>query len=99
MPADFEKFHRRFLAYGFGTHVVYFVVKSMTNTFCMGSRLTYEILSREEGSGISVDHPKNPATIMENVSQSFLTTFANCVEYNALTNIGLCLFQVSSLVD
>lgn len=59
----------------------------------MGTRLSYEILSREEGSGIPVDHPKNPARILNNLSNGFFRTFKNILEFNALTNMGLCLFQ------
>jgi hypothetical protein len=58
----------------------------------MGTRLSYEILSREEGSGIPVDHPKNPARILNNLSNGFFRTYKNCLEFNALTNMGLCLF-------
>jgi len=68
-------------------------MKSMTNIFTMGSRMTYEVLAKETSSGIPIDHPKNPARIMENISNSFMRSFLNCVEFNALTNMGLCLFQ------
>lgn len=66
----------------------------MTNSFVMGSKMAYEIVGREGGSAIPPDHPKNPATILSNIGEGFLRTFQNCVEYNALTNMGLCLFQV-----
>ena len=95
--SGFEKFHRRFLSFGFGSVFAYFLVKSMANIFCMGSRLTYEVLNREEGSGIPVDHPKNPATIINNISLAFFRSFQNCLEFNSLTNMGLCLFQVNPL--
>ena len=44
---EFEKFHRRFLSYGLGCNVTYFIVKSICNVFSMGSHLTYEIMSRQ----------------------------------------------------
>jgi hypothetical protein len=43
---DFEKFHRRFLAFGFGANFTYFVIKSLCNLNCMGTRMTYEISAR-----------------------------------------------------
>lgn len=55
--------------------------------------MSYEVLNREQGSGIPVDHPKNPAVILNNISLGFLRTIENCMEFNALTNMGLCLFQ------
>lgn len=81
------------MAYGLGCIFIFFIIKSQSNIFSMGTRLGYEILSREEGSGIPVDHPKNPARILHNMSNSFMKTFRNCLEYNSLTNMGLCLFQ------
>jgi len=51
------------------------------------------VLNREQGSGIPVDHPKNPAVILNNISLGYLRTIENCLEFNALTNMGLCLFQ------
>lgn len=30
---DFEKFHRRFLAYGLGSITAYFIIKSLGNMF------------------------------------------------------------------
>ena len=65
----------------------------MANIWCMGPRMSYEVLNRESGSGIPVDHPKNPAVILNNISLGFFRTFENCLEFNALTNMGLCLFQ------
>ena len=93
--SDFERFHRRFLAFGFGSNFIYFMVKSMANIFCMGSQMTAEIISREESSGIPIDHPKNPASIVSNLSQAFFRSYQNFLEFNSLTNMGLCLFQVS----
>jgi hypothetical protein len=90
---DFEKFHRRFLAYGFGSNFTYFVVKSLCNLNCMGTLMTYEIMGRQI-NGMRVDHPKNPARILNNLSEGFFRTLHNIMEYNALTNMGLCLFQV-----
>jgi len=55
--------------------------------------MTFEILSKQEGSGIPEDHPKNPAKILNNISEGFLRTLQNCMEFNSLTNMGLCLFQ------
>lgn len=57
--------------------------------------MTNEVITKEESSGIPIDHPKNPATILSNISQGFLRSYQNCMEFNALTNMGLCLFQVS----
>lgn len=94
-PEDFEKFHRKFLALGFGANFIFFIVKSISNSFIMGSKITYEVISKEGSSGIPVDHPKNPATILANMGEGFLRTYQNCIEYNALTNMGLCLFQVN----
>lgn len=65
----------------------------MANIFCMGTRMTVEILARVEGSGIPEDHPKNPGKMMSNISEGFFRTLQNCMEFNALTNMGLCLFQ------
>ena len=31
---QFERFHRRFLAFGFGSVFAYFVIKSITHLFC-----------------------------------------------------------------
>lgn len=90
---DFERFHRRFLAYGFGSVFAYFIIKSLANLFCQGSLMVTEILARQAGEGIEEDHPMNPATMMLNVSESFLRIFQYCLEYNALTNMGLCIFQ------
>lgn len=59
----------------------------------MSSKITYEVISRENSSGIPIDHPKNPATILASIGEGFLKVFQNCIEYNALTNMGLCLFQ------
>lgn len=90
---DFERFHRRFLAYGFGSVFAYFIIKSLTNLFCQGSLMVCEILARQSTDGIEEDHPMNPAMIMYNLSESFLRIFQYCIEYNALTNMGLCIFQ------
>jgi hypothetical protein len=89
---DYEKFHRRFLAYGFGSIVVYFVIKSLTNVFSSGSKMVYECLENKtvESEHIPPDHPRNPGKIMSNVSDSFLKTFEICTEHNALTNMGIC---------
>lgn len=43
---DFERFHRRFLAYGLGSNIAFFLVKTVCNVFSMGSKLTYEIMAR-----------------------------------------------------
>lgn len=85
--------HRRFICFGLGSVTIYFMVKSFTNIWCIGTRMSYEVLNREQGSGIPVDHPKNPAVILNNISLGFLRTIENCMEFNALTNMGLCLFQ------
>ena len=79
MPSDtkyrgYEKFHRRFLAFGLGSNFTYFVVKSLCNGFSMGTRMTYEILGRNKVLGIPADHPKNPARIINNLSESFFRT-------------------------
>ena len=87
----FEYFHRKFLCYGLGSVFSYFVGKSMSHLFCQGSRMVYEILHRDKG--IPNDHPRNPARIINNISESFWRTTQNTMEYNALTNMGLCLFQ------
>ncbi len=87
----FEYFHRKFLCYGLGSVFSFFVGKSMSHLFCQGSRIVYEILHRDKG--IPSDHPRNPARIINNISESFWRTTQNMMEYNALTNMGLCLFQ------
>ena len=43
---DFERFHRRFLAYGFGSVFAYFIIKSLANLFCQSSLMVCEILAR-----------------------------------------------------
>lgn len=43
---NFERFHRRFLAYGFGSIVAYFIIKSLCNMFIQGSSMVCEILAR-----------------------------------------------------
>lgn len=91
---DFEKFHRRFLAFGFGANFTYFVIKSLCNLNCMGTRMTYEISARQL-KGMPASHPKNPARILNNMSEGWFRTFHNLMEFNAITNMGLCLFQVS----
>lgn len=92
-PIQFERFHRRFLAFGFGSTFAYFIIKSLTNLFCQGTLMVCEILARQSSEGIEEDHPKNPAKILNNLSESFLRIFQYCLEYNALTNMGLCIFQ------
>lgn len=89
--AYFEYFHRKFLSYGLGTVFSYFVTRSMSHLFCQGSRMVYEILHRDKG--IPNDHPRNPARIVSNISESFWRVSQNMMEYNALTTMGLCLFQ------
>lgn len=89
----FEKFHRRFLSFGFGTVFAYFVIKSLSHVFCQGSSMVVEIMARQSSEGIEEDHPKNPAKIISNISESFLRLAQYCLEYNALTNMGLCIFQ------
>ena len=93
---DFERFHRRFIAYGLGSNFAYFVVKSLCNLHCMGSKITYEILARQM-NGIPPDHPKNPARILNNVNEGYFRTLHNLMEFNAFTNMGLCLFQVKRI--
>ena len=51
-----------------------------------------EILARQDTEGIEEDHPKNPAKILNNLSRSFFQIFQNALEFNALTNMGLCIF-------
>lgn len=89
----FEKFHRRFLSFGFGSAFAYFIIKSLSHVFSQGSSMVVEIMARQSSDGIEEDHPKNPARIINNVSESFLRIFQYCVEYNCLTNLGLCVFQ------
>ena len=92
LPTNYyEYFHRKFLCYGLGSVFSYFVVKSMSHLFCQGSRMVYEILHRDKG--IPSDHPRNPARIISNISESFWRMTQNTMEFNALTNMGLCLFQ------
>ncbi len=43
---NFEKFHRRFLSFGFGSIFAFFVIKSLTNMFTHGSQVVVEILHR-----------------------------------------------------
>ncbi len=43
---NFEKFHRRFLSYGFGSIFAYFVIKSLSNMFGHGTFMVCEILAR-----------------------------------------------------
>lgn len=89
----FEKYHRRFLSYGFGTVFAYFVIKSLSHVFCQGTHMVVEVLARQSNEGIEEDHPKNPARILNNISESALRIVQFCLEYNALTNMGLCIFQ------
>ena len=90
---NFEKFHRRFLAFGFGSVFAFFVIKSLATVFSHGSYVVCEILARQNNEGIEEDHPKNPARILINLSESFFQVFQNALEFNALTNMGLCIFQ------
>ena len=55
--------------------------------------MVVEIMARQSNEGIEEDHPKNPARIINNISESFLRIFQYCLEFNALTNMGLCIFQ------
>lgn len=87
----FEYFHRKFMCFGLGSIFSYFVTKSVSHLFCQGSRIVYEILHRDKG--IPSDHPRNPARIINNISESFWRVAQNTMEFNALTNMGLCLFQ------
>lgn len=87
----FEYFHRKFLCYGLGSVFAYFITKSLSHLFCQGSRIVYEILHRDKG--IPNDHPRNPARIINNISESFWRIAQNTMEFNSLTNMGLCLFQ------
>ena len=83
--AYYEKFHRRFLSYGLGSIFMFFLVKSLSNVFSSGSKLVLEIMERGsvEGERIESDHPRNPAKIYSNLSDSFLKMFEICVEHNA----------------
>lgn len=90
---NFEKFHRRFLGFGFGSIVSFFIIKSLTKLFIQGSSSVVEIMARQTFEGLEEDHPKNPSRILQNISESFLGILLNCVEFNALTNMGLCVFQ------
>lgn len=87
----YEYFHRKFISYGLGSVYAYFVTKSMSHLFCQGSRVTYEILHRDKG--IPNDHPRNPARIVNNIAEAFWRISQNMTEFNALTIMGLCLFQ------
>lgn len=89
--ADFEYVHRKFIMFGFGSVFTLFTTKSLSHLFCQGSKIAYEILHRDKG--IDHDHPRNPARILSNISESFFRSLQNTMEYNALTNMGLCLFQ------
>lgn len=72
---DFEKFHRGFLAYGFGSIVAYFIIKSLANMFGQGSQIVMEILARQSLEGLEENHPKNPAKIVNNITNSFFVIF------------------------
>jgi hypothetical protein len=91
--SDFERFHRRFLSFGFGSIFAYFLIKSLSNLMIQGTRMCQEIMARQVHDGIPSDHPRNPASIIHNISKGFLKTIHNCLEVNGLTNMGLCLFQ------
>ena len=43
---NFERFHRRFLSFGFGSIFAYFIIKSLSNMFSHGSKVVCEILAR-----------------------------------------------------
>ena len=58
--------------------------------------MTFEISARQV-KGMDPDHPKNPARILHNINEGWLRTFQNLMEFNAIINMGLCLFQVSFL--
>lgn len=90
---EFERFHRRFLCYGLGSVVAFFVTKSLASAVCHGSALAAEALARQTADGIEEDHPKNPAQIMLHIGRGFLGTYQSALEFNALTNMGLCIFQ------
>ena len=53
---SFEKFHRRFLTYGFGSVFAFFIVKSFSNMFCQGTNLVTEILARQSTEGVEEDN-------------------------------------------
>ena len=91
---EFERFHRRFMAYGFGGVFSYFIIKSLANIFSHSTKIVYEVLNTQTYSErIPHDHPRNPARIFHNISESFFKIFQNCIEANVLTNMGICLFQ------
>ena len=90
---NFERFHRRFIAYGFGSVFAFFVIKSLTNLFSNSSHMVCEMLARQPSEGIDENHAKNPAKILHNISQSYFRIFQNSLQFNALTNMGLCIFQ------
>lgn len=90
---EFERFHRRFLCFGLGSVFAFFVVKSLSTAVTHGSALVVETLARQSADGIEEDHPKNPAQIMLNLGEGFLRSLHNALELNALTNMGLCIFQ------
>jgi Na+/H+-translocating membrane pyrophosphatase len=90
---NFERFHRRFLSYGFGSVFAYFLIKSLSNLFSNASGMVCEILASQNSEGIEEDHAKNPAKILNNISESHFRIFQNSLQYNALTNMGLCIYQ------
>lgn len=90
---NFERFHRRFLAFGFGSVFACFLIKSLSNLFANASYMVCEILARQNSEGIEEDHAKNPAKILNNIAESYFRIFQNSLQYNALTNMGLCIFQ------
>jgi Na+/H+-translocating membrane pyrophosphatase len=55
--------------------------------------MTSEILARQVHDGLPNDHPRNPSVIMQNIAKGFLCSIQSCLEANAMTNMGLCLFQ------
>ena len=72
---NFERFHRRFISFGLGSTFAYFVIKSLSTMFCHGTYICCEILSRLDSEGIEENHPKNPAKILSNISESFLEIY------------------------
>jgi hypothetical protein len=90
---NFERFHRRFLAFGFGSVFAFFLIKSLSKMFANASYMVCEILARQNSEGIEEDHAKNPAKILNNIAESYFKIFQNSLQYNALTNMGLCIFQ------
>ena len=90
---NFERFHRRFLAFGLGSVFAFFLVHSLSKMFSNASYMVCEILARQNSEGIEEDHAKNPAKILNNIAESYFKILQNSLQYNALTNMGLCIFQ------